>query len=250
MRKPLLPLWLFLVLSAPALGEELSQPPVLEEGQWVSLPGADSELLVIFTSQTTATPRGAAILIPDQGGHPDQPSVTGALRTALPKFGWNTLAIPAPPADKPGGLLDIGTRRLQAAVEYLQQQKAEKIVVIGHGLGATLGAAFLANQPDSPVAGLVAIGWYDPQGAEGKLTAIEAIAALSVPVLDLYGSLDFRAVEQGARARLLAARKANRTYRQKVVEGADHQHTGLGPALSQLVRGWLFATLVKGKSSP
>ncbi len=250
MRKHLLSIWLFLMLSNPATGEEKPIPPVLEEGQWISIPGADSEFSAIFTSQTTPTPRGAAILIPDQGGHPDHPSVTGSLRTAMPGFGWTTLAIPPPPADKPGGLLDIGTRRLQAAIDYLRQQKVGKIVVVGHGLGATLGAAYLANQPSSPITGLVAIGWYDPQGAEGKLNATEAIAALSVPVFDLYGSRDLSAVEQGANARLQAARRANRPYRQKVVEGADHDHTGLDSALAQLVRGWLHTTIVKGKSTP
>lgn len=242
-------IWLALVLALPAPGFGESDPPPLERGEWVSVPGADSEFRAIFTPSTAPTSHGAVILIPDRRGHPDQPRIARPLRTGLPEAGWNTLAIPAPPADRPGGLLDIGTRRLQAAVDYLQGRDLEPIVLVGHGLGATLGAAYLATRVGAPAAGLATIGWYDPEGAQGEYAATEAIASITVPVFDLYGSRDLNAVQHGAGDRLQAARRAGRPYRQEVVEGADHDHTGLGPALTQRLRGWLHATIIEGESA-
>ncbi|GAB4346259.1 MAG: hypothetical protein Kow006_04480 [Gammaproteobacteria bacterium] len=250
MPKAHIPFVLILALTTPVQGQEKPEKAPLEQGEWITLSGADSELSAILTPQTTPTPHGVVILVPDRGGHPDQPGVINPLRSRLPEFGWTTLALPPPPADQPGGLLDIGIRRLQVAIDYVQQQKLGTVVLAGHGLGATLAAAYLASQPQSPVAGLIAVGWYDPEGAEDRLRATEAIAASPVPVYDIYGGRDLRRVEQGAAERLLAARKANRNYRQKRIEGADHDHTGLGPALAQQVRGWLYATLIKPRSSP
>lgn len=248
--KKCLPLsYLLVAMATPIAAEETPTPPALDQGQWVSIPGADSEFKAIYTASIAPKTHGAVVLIPDHHGHPDQPTVVGPLRTGMPTHGWSTLAIPTPPTGQPGGLLDIGTRRLQAAIDYLKQHKPGRIILVGHGLGATLSAAYLASQTNTQVTGLVAISWYDPEGAQGKLTATEAIAALSVPVYDIYGSRDWHAVQQGAPHRLTAARQANRRYRQKRIEGADHDHTGLGPALTQQIRGWLHATLVKGNST-
>lgn len=244
-------LWALIVgFSFSASAQEKPPRPPLEQGEWITLSGADGDLTAIFTPPASPSQHGVVILVPDLDGHPNQPSVTGPLRTLLPQFGWATLSLPAPPADKPGGLLDIGTRRLQAAIDHAGKQKLGTVVLAGHGLGATLAAAYLANQSRSPVAGLIAIGWYDPAVADGKLKATEAIAASRIPVYDLYGSRDLPAVEQGAHDRLQAARKADRSYRQLRIEGADHDHTGLGQELAQHVRGWLHTTFVKPKSKP
>lgn len=220
----------------------------LEQGQWVEIAGADNAFAAILTPQRGANAQGAIVLIPDQESHPDRRDVTGVLRSHLPDFGWTTLAI-ALSAPAPETKPDADLRRIGAAVAYLQQQKAARIVLLGHGRGATLGAAYLAAQAQTPVAGLVALGWYDPDAAEEQFAAAGVLARLKLPVYDLYGSRDLSKVTRQAEARRTAARPTNPNYRQQIVEGADHDFSGLDHALVQRVRGWLQAQILRGTPS-
>lgn len=244
MLKRLTLLALILVLNSPAAPAADTAPLALEQGQWVEIAGADSPFAAILTPQRGAKAAGAILLIPDQESHPDRREATGVLRANLPEFGWTTLAITLSPA-APNGQTDADLRRIGAALAYLQQQKATRIVVIGHGRGATLAAAYLASQPQAPVAGLVALGWYDPDDAEGNLSAAAALANFTTPVYDLYGSRDLNKATRQAAERLAAAGDANRVYRQQTVEGADHDFTGLDHALVQRVRGWMQVQVLR-----
>lgn len=237
---------LMAVLGSPPGIAAAPEWPALEVGRWVEVAGADRPYPAILTPAQGDSVAGAALLIPDREGHPDH-DATGALRTGLARFGWLTLAI-NPSASTPDPVAQ--PEQIAAALAYLRQQTPAPIVIIGHGSGAALAAAYLADQARVPVAGLVALGWYDPDRAQGKFRATTALAALAIPVYDLYGSRDLDKVSVQAAGRLSTARETGRPYRQQVMEGADHEFTGLDQALVQRVRGWLQTRILGKNTSP
>lgn len=224
-----------------------AQPP-LQQGRWIEITGAEQPFSAILTPHRGTRAAGAVLLIPDRESHPDRRDATGILRAGLPEVGWTTLAIRLPDSGETAPP-ETALRRIGAALAYLQQQQLEPIVLIGHGYGATLAAAYLAGQPQTPPTGLVALGWYDPAAAQDRFTAAGALAQFQAPVYDLYGSRGLIATHAQAAARLAAAREASHAYRQQVMAGADHDFAGLDLALVQRVRGWLQTEILRDTPS-
>lgn len=236
--------WLLLLLLTPASGFAAVERLQPEQGRWIDVAGSGAPFAAIFTPPSGTAGKGGVVLVPGHINHPDQPQVMGALRTGLAAAGWATLAI-ALPEDDAKTDPEAALPRIGAAIAYLRQQRIAPIVLIGHGRGASFAATYLASQPTGPVAGLVTLGWFEPADAEGPDSAAGALEKFTVPVYDLYGSRDLIAVSRQAATRLAAARRAARSYRQFIMEGADHDFTGLDQALVKRVRGWLKAEILR-----
>lgn len=227
--------------------------PRITTGTPISIPDPTGAFAAIRTPASTKTVAGTVILVPDLGTNPDWPGVIEPLRTALPRYGWSTLSITPPAIDTsgkgPASALDAATGRLQAALAYVHANGGGAVVLIGHGFGAALAAAYLAGKsPPAAVRGLIGIGWLDPAGSDGRLNGTRALAKISVPILDLFGNRDREAVIDDAAARARAGRVAGKAYRQQEMDGADHDFTDLNGALVQVVRGWLRAHFQQHKS--
>lgn len=215
-------------------------------GTFIHIPDPAGAFGAIRTPASTKAVAGTVILVPDLGTNPNWPGVIGPLRTALPRYGWSTLSITPPAIDasgkQPASVLEAATGRLQAALAYVQANGGGNVVLIGHGFGAALAAAYLAGKsPSAAVRGLIGIGWLDPAGSDGHLDGTRALTKISVPILDVYGNRDREAVIDDAEARARAARGAGKAYRQQEMDGADHDFTDVNGALVQVVRGWLRA---------
>lgn len=223
-------------------------------GQAVQLKAGGQDFLGLFLPAQGPDKQGAAILLPDLGAHPDWPGVIAALRRGLPRHGWATLSIqlplPAPGPQPPDikALLDAAPARIQAAIAYLQQQGLRNLVLIGHGLGAAMGADYLLQQgKQANVQAFVGISMGSPPylkpGGDPRLDLPAQLAKLTLPVLDLYGERDLPAVLASAPARAQAGRTgpagATTRYTQFSLPGADHSFDDAGAALVRQVRGWL-----------
>lgn len=251
--------------------DELKRFESAEEIIWLG--EGDGKFLGLARPDLTGTNRGGVVLLHPMGAHPDWPEVIAPLRRAVPNYGWTSLAIQLPAFGRDTGIeayaptLDEAAQRIRSAVARLRSRSIDNIVLIGYGLGATLGAAFLAENPESGVSRLIAISMRSQGASSPRLDGPAQLERIALPVLDVYGSRDLRAVVSSAAARSAAARKASHTasrqknlapyrmsasaqegfskrhgliaYRQLRITGADHSFIGYEPVLIKRVIGWL-----------
>lgn len=246
----------------------------LERGQAVWLNTADEQkFLAIQTPDVTGKQLGALIILHDMGQHPNWPEVVAPLRKRLPDAGWSTLSIQMPvlqedqPLSDYGPLFDEVGPRLDAAIAHAQDTGTENIVIVGYGLGASMGAAYLAAAQDTPVDAFIAIAMGAVKGGDPRMDSTTSLEDIQLPMLDIYGSRDFNQVIDSAPRRATAARRAGVSaqqqrrldalrrsataqspftkrsgyiaYRQVKIPGADHYFTTMENSLIKRIRGWL-----------
>ena len=243
---------------------QATQPPV-PKGTKGGKPGTDTapaaakpgtaaqqQVLALYAENEAPRRIGGAILVHDVGGHPDWPGVIATLRRRLPPGGWSTLSVqmPLPDRSRPAkAMLADAEARIGAAVANLQGRGIKHIALIGHGAGAVMAAAYLAQTPDSPAEALVAIsmGTYLPLGKD--VTAAKLLERIRVPFFDIYGGNDLDVVLHSAHARAVLAHKGRPAEaaeaaelspsRQVCIRAAGHDFAGLESTLANWVRGWL-----------
>jgi len=214
-------------------------------GEPLQLKAGGSEFTAILTGSSIGPTGRAVILAHGMGAHPDWPEIINPLRSELPEHGWSTLSLQMPVLANYAPLKDYlplfgeAGPRIDAAAKFLRDNDYQTIVVIGHSLGAAMAASYLANNPKHGLQGLIVIG-LGVIDIDEKMNGVLALEKIQVPVMDLYGSRDFAAVLDSAKARARAARKAgNANFRQIEIEGADHFFVGMEDVLSRRVYGWL-----------
>lgn len=155
----------------------------------------------------------AVILAHDLGLHPDS-GLIRTLRQALHEHGYTTLSLQMPilgPLDDAYGYRDLipeGASRISRAVSFLENQGYDKILLLGHGLGARMLNTYL-TKPSAYVRGAAALGNTDPAYSPAKF-----------PVLDLYGEADEEFVRSRAKSRAKSFK--NKASKQVKIAGAGH----------------------------
>lgn len=258
--------------TAPKPDEQLAAAITVGKAQWLEAGG--ERFLGIYTQATTATPLGAAIILPGLAIHPDWPDVVGPLRRGLPAYSWSTLSIQLPIPTKGDDKLwqlepyfTASHDRIQAAVAFLQQQGINNIVLIGYGLGAAAAAVSVSDGNSLKVAAFAAISLGIPPRSAPSPYQAGLLEKIRVPMLDIYGSRDLDEVTKTAAARLSAAQRGGFdashnqqldsllhsamarlptteqngyiAYRQLVLTGADHRFRGAEATLLKRIAGWL-----------
>jgi len=225
-------------------------------GEPADLKAGDTPFLGIFSEASEGPTGRAVIVMHGMGAHPDWPEVVHPLRTMLPEHGWSTLSIQMPILANDAAMKDylplfdeVGPR-IRAAVTFLREKGNQTIILIGHSLGASMGAVYAAEDKQQSISGFVAIG-MSVIDIDDKMNSAVALEKIRMPVLDLYGSRDLAAVIQSAKLRSKAARQAdNPSYRQLQIEGADHFFIGLDEELTRRVYGWLKTNFEKEPREP
>lgn len=224
-----------------AIADRLASLVAPEEILWLDVDGA--KVLALYAEQTTAQPKGAAVILHGMDGTPDRGALIHLLRTELPDSGWSTLAVQLPvlPPGSPraayAGTLEAAGKRIAAAVAYLKSRQLRNIVVVGHELGAAAAVRFASG---GGVQALAALSLSAVEDILAPAELADAIGKLTMPVLDLDGTDLAAAREQLANRRLSAARKAgNSRYAQAVLAGTDEAFSGVAEAVLARLRGWL-----------
>lgn len=217
------------------------------DGSAVWLKTGNQQFLSLYLESSGPKNYGAVILLHGIAGHPDWPGVISPLRTGLPESGWSTLSLQMPllPLDASVAdyvpLLKEVPPRITSAIKFFHSKGIYNVVIIGHGLGATMGASFLASgsRSASVITAFAGIG----MGAHSdypEFVMANYLAKINIPVFDLYGGRDLNSVMNYVHPRFLASRRAkNKAYRQRSVSGADHFFTGKSKALIKQIRNWL-----------
>lgn len=217
----------------------------LFDGELISLmPGADSFAAVQMASQTDTT-RGGVILLHGRGFHADWPENIGPLRVGLSEAGWHTLSLQMPVLEKSAKYYDYVPilpevlPRIDAALAYFKAGNISPIVLLAHSCGAHMAMLWMEQYADQGIDAFVGIG----MGATDYQQPMRhpfPFASLKVPVLDLYGELDYPAVHRLAPERLqLINHGGNPLSKQAVATGADHDFSDNSELLIKEVSDWL-----------
>jgi pimeloyl-ACP methyl ester carboxylesterase len=256
------------LIALSGLGTSVLASDILKERRWaeqisdallvgeaIQLNAEGRDFLALYAPASGKQPHNGVLLLHGLGAHPDWPDVIAPLRQELPEAGWATLSLQLPirpndaEFDEYLPLFPAANARIGAGIQYLQQQGIRNIAIVGHSLGAAMGAHFLAlpGPGAEQVQAFVGIGMNQRPGSVAHTP--DAVGKIAIPVLDLYGSQDLDGVLASARPRASAASN-NAGYRQKEVLGADHFFRGMDSGLVKLVGSWLTANAPGSQLEP
>ena len=212
---------------------------------WLSAKGQSEKFLGIYTRETAKVAQGGAIILHGMGAHPDWPDIIFPLRTQLPEYGWTTLSIQMPVLNNDASYIDYAplfaevAGRIDAAIALLKAKGINNIVLIGHSLGATMGAYYLSSNKKTGIRAFVGIG-MSRSTQDKKMDSPTSLANITIPLFDLYGEQDMGSVLDSVERRANAAAQAgNKYYYQLRIPGADHFFRDQEEVLVKRVRGWL-----------
>jgi pimeloyl-ACP methyl ester carboxylesterase len=140
--------------------------------------------------------------------------------------------------------------RVQASLDYFAGLGIDQVILAGFSLGSRFATEYVARGQragDLPIAGLMGVGMYGTSVDPYNISL--TIDEVNVPVLDIFGHVDFNAVNTAA-ARLAAYGGNPADYTQVqltcpagVVGNDCHKLSGLKGAddqpLETTVRGWM-----------
>jgi len=233
--------------------------------------GTKRDTLSLLIKSQSPKAKGAVIILPEIGHHPDWPNVIHDLRYKLAQYGWATLSVQMP--------VDVNLNNKQAyedvyqtvkdrtiaAIKYIQANSPDFIVLLGRGKSANFAIRYIAEtqnleQATQAAHALVFISAFDSK----HLKISDYMKSIATPMLDIYAEKDHQNVLESATARNVAARFAaklksdpqnltssnkvqqlilnktgNLRYRQIVIPGANALFTAQSDALIKAIRGWL-----------
>ena len=155
------------------------------------------KFLAIFTQ--AEKPGKAVIVVHGMGLNPDW-GLINILRTNLAERTYSTLSVQMPvlSANKLtiteyDSTLEEASDRLEKAVSFLKAKGYTKIAIVSHSMGARMANYYLAMHPATTVSAWAAIGM------PGKF---DDFGNIHIPILDLYGELDFSFILQNNKAEI------------------------------------------------
>ena len=213
-------------------------------GEAVWLQASGVKFLGLYTAPSAASQNGL-ILLHGRGVHPAWGFIDN-LRVDFADAGWHTLSLQLPILENDTKFAEYAKTmpealtRIDAGIRYFQDKGVRRIYLVGHSSGAMTAAAYAAERPASPIAGIVAIGLTTEPAGGPLMHPAQTLMRVKKPVLDIYGADDLPIVLQTVTARQAAARKAgNRRYTQERIPGADHFFTGSYDPLRTRITAWL-----------
>ena len=243
------------IFASSAIAQDLERERRLEaeiidyilDGEPVHLDADGRSFLGIHTESDGDGPRRAVIVLHGRGFHPDWAEVAAPLRIELPEHGWETLSLQMPVLEKSARYYDYvpvfpaAFPRIRAGIEYLRARGVRTVVLAAHSCSVHMAMAYVRRHGDAAFDGFIGIG----MGATDRGQPMHEpfpLAAMSVPVLDLFGDEDYPAVLREAPGRLAAIRSAGHPRSaQRIVPGAGHHFRDTDDELVGAVTEWLAA---------
>lgn len=217
---------------------------MIGDAVWLQADGR--KFLGIYTESGADKPLGAAIILHGVGVHPDWADVIHPLRTRLPESGWHTLSLQMPILPNKADYKEYAplfieiAPRINTAVIFLKKMGVERIVIIGHSMGATMAGYYVANNKAANASALVAIGATGNMFKDLKQDYIQSLRKITIPVLDLSGTEDLPGVIKTKKLKAKTAKAAgNKRYQQIEISGGNHFLVGKENELVKEVSDWL-----------
>ncbi|MCU1726566.1 alpha/beta hydrolase family protein [Pseudomonas sp. 7P_10.2_Bac1] len=127
--------------------------------------------------------------------------------------------------------------RIDAALDFAQQQHMRSVVLLGHGTGAYWAARYMSEKQPKQVQKLVLVAAQSPAQVEPNVNQLTP--TLSVALLDVFYK-DQPLMRTAALQRLQASKRMNRTnFTQVGLNGMAGNRDAEHEQLLRRVRGWL-----------
>ncbi len=207
-------------------------------------------LLLVVTSYALAgTPDGSVyidggdskygvVLAHGRGMHPTWLVVDPLRKGINNELGYHTLSLQMPTGyshwkDYADGFPDA-YQSFKEAIAFLKEEKGvSHVYLIGHSMGSRMASAFVSENSDHGLAGLVVAGCRNNGGY--PLSCDENLQGANVPVLDIWGG------DNGKDSRSASERSGmvSDTYTQVEIAGTNHKFEGDENQLVDAVVAWL-----------
>jgi pimeloyl-ACP methyl ester carboxylesterase len=192
---------------------------------------------------------GYALIVHGAGQHPDWQTLIRPLRQKLPDYGWSTVSVEMPDSTNDNGnpdypaLISTSAAHFEAALNHLKSVGAERIVVIGYGMGARLAVNWVSQATPPEVKAIIMISMKDGEAQSGLDSNMDMVK-LNIPILDIIADNDNPSVVEASKERL-RYRLQLPQYRQLLIYAADQYYSQQEEELIKRIRGWLKQTFEK-----
>ena len=121
----------------------------------------------------------------------------------------------------------------------IEDQGINNIVIIAHSLGTVMTSYYLSHQPKKEVQAFIGISMSEISG-DRRMSNVAMLKSITLPLLDIYGSLDEAHVRNFAQQRQQSATTANnQAYRQIEIKDANHFYHGKDDELLTVIQDWI-----------
>lgn len=156
------------------------------------------------------------------------------------RLGYHTISL-----QMPAGLSDFrdyaatfpdAYDRIESAIRFLKKEKGvTRVYLIGHSMGGRMSSAFVADNAEHGLAGLIVAGCRNNGGV--PFSCLASLRGKNIPVLDIWGGNDKQDISAAAERKVLLSS----LYTQTEIPGANHRFEGQEQALLDAVVNWLQA---------
>ena len=185
------------------------------------------------------TSKVAVILCHGRAQHPRWKVVDPLRKEINKQLGYHALSLQMPGKgkdwEKYAEEFPRAYGEIQAGIDFLRKEKGvTKIYLMGHSMGSRMATAFLAENPDSDIAGFIGVGIKN--GGKYPLDSKSNLRKIKIPVLDVYGNGGDGQdkIEAEARADMVSER-----YKQILIPNADHVFDTGEEGMVKAVVDWL-----------
>lgn len=209
-------------------------------------------IFILFTSYANASPLDNAVILDGgdskygvvlahgKGKHPTWLVVNPLRKGINEELGYHTISLQMPTGydhwkDYADGF-DDAFASFRSAIDYLKSQKGvSKVYLIGHSMGSRMASAYIDQNSDHGIAGLVVAGCRNNGGS--PLACDQNLQGVTIPVLDIWGG------NNGKDSRAASERTdlISNSYKQVEVYDANHKFEGYEDELVEETVKWLKA---------
>lgn len=182
--------------------------------------------------------KNGVILAHGKGKHPTWLVVDPLRKGVNKQLGYHTLSLQMPTGysnwkDYAEGFPDA-YQTITDAIAFLTNKKGvSRVFLIGHSMGSRMASAFVSENSNHGLAGLIVAGCRNNGGY--PLSCDENLQGVNLPVLDIWGG------DNGKDSRAASERSGmvSDTYAQVEISGANHKFEGYEDELVDSVVSWL-----------
>lgn len=199
---------------------------------FVTLGPQDQSFAARFERAHEPQPQSALLVVPPYRHFIGVDPMIDAFLDKFPINGWSVITVQPPllpPVAEHGiyaSLVDQTLARILRAMEFLIEDGAKQIVIVGDAGGAVLARRYLADNRPAAVFALATVGRW-----------VGEVGEIGVPVMELVPGRDAVALKLSEQRKTEALRFQSHQHELVVVAAADSMYTGFEAEIAKRVRG-------------
>lgn len=230
-----------------AVASEIATRTIPNEAVWLNAGGR--RFLGLYREPSKSI-RGAVLIVPEPGLHPNWPNLIRPLRIRLAEMGWATLGIQLPLLESGASLDEYdeleaeGFARVSAAAGYLSEKKLPGLAIAGHGRGCAALSRYLAEEKNLAFNAAILLSCSAPTNEAAYSAWLANLSRVAIPLFESYVKPQ-AANEKSDSGYASVGQKRTPKYRGLVFQVDDRWLRSNFEMLLSGLNGWLSATMPK-----